>query len=218
MSIATTTPTTLAQRLQRLSWLAAFAIVGQLLLTASALLLPVWSEYGLIGDNISELAVGRYGLVQTTAFVIAGLGTLGLAFAIRKLTAGSRGSLVGSSLIAVYGAGAVLSAIVQTDPIHGPADISSLSAAATIHSGVALISFISAIVAMFVLTRTFGKDKSWRSIARWSVFFPAGALALMFVQQEGPLIGVLQRLLVAIISAWLILIALKIRSLVTSGK
>lgn len=218
MSIVTTTPTTLAQRLQQLSWLAAFAIVGQLLLAASALLLPVWSEYGLIGDNISELAVGRYGFVQTAAFVIAGLGTLGLAFAIRKLTAGSWGSVVGSSLIAVYGAGAILSAIFQTDTIHGPADISAQSWTATIHVGVALTSFVSVVVGMFVLTRTFARDRSWRSIARWSVLFPASALALMFVQQEGPLIGLLQRLLVAMISAWLILVALKVRSLVTSGK
>jgi uncharacterized membrane protein YjgN (DUF898 family) len=50
------------------------------------------------------------------------------------------------------------------------------------------------------------------------VFFPGSALALMFVQQEGPLIGLLQRLLVAVISAWLILVALRVRSIVTPGK
>jgi hypothetical protein len=38
------------------------------------------------------------------------------------------------------------------------------------------------------------------------------------VQEEGPLIGLLQRLLVAVISAWLILVALRVRSIVTPGK
>jgi hypothetical protein len=68
-------PRTVLQRSQSLSRLAALAIVGQLVLITTALLLPIWSEYSLIGDNISELALGRYGFVQAAAFLIAGLGT-----------------------------------------------------------------------------------------------------------------------------------------------
>jgi uncharacterized protein DUF998 len=214
----TKAPGTVLQRSQSLSRLAALAIVGQLVLLASALLLPIWSEYSLIGDNISELALGRYGFVQTAAFVIAGLGTLGLAFAIRKLTVGSWGSLVGSLLVAVYGAGAILSAVFPTDRIDSQADMSSLSVTGTIHVGVAIASFVCVIVGMFVLTRTFAQENRWQSFSRWSVFFPAGALALIIVQQEGPLIGLLQRLLVAVISAWLILVAFRVHSIVTSGK
>jgi hypothetical protein len=75
------------------------------------LLLPIWSQYSLIRDNISELALGRYGFLQTAAFVLAGLGTLALAFVIRQLTKGSWGSRVGSLLVGVYGAGAILSAV-----------------------------------------------------------------------------------------------------------
>ena len=56
------------------------------MLLASAWLLPFASEYSLIGDNISEMALGRYGFVQTTAFLISGLTTVGLAFAIQQLT------------------------------------------------------------------------------------------------------------------------------------
>jgi hypothetical protein len=62
------------QRPQGLSLLATLAIVGQLVLLASALLLPIWSQYSLIRDNISELALGRYGFLQTAAFVLAGSG------------------------------------------------------------------------------------------------------------------------------------------------
>jgi Protein of unknown function (DUF998) len=96
--------------------------------------------------------------------------------------------------------------------------MASLSATGAIHVAVALLSFVSVIVGMFVLTRTFAQAHRWRSFWRLSVFFPGGALALIIVQQEGPLIGLLQRLLVAVISAWLILVALRVRSIVTPGK
>jgi Protein of unknown function (DUF998) len=218
MSTTTTLPRTVVQRSPSLSLLAALAIVGQLVLAASALLLPIWSQYSLIRDDISELALGRYGFVQTAAFVIAGVGTLGLAFAIRQLTKGSWGSRVGSLLVAVYGAGAILSAVFPTDHIDSRADLSSLSATGTIHIGIAIGSFLSVIVGMFVLSRTFARQNSWRSFSRWSVFFPAGALALTIVQQQGPLVGLLQRALVTVISAWLILVALRVRSIVTPGK
>ena len=92
MSTTTTLPGTVVQRPQGLSLLATLAIAGQLVLLASALLLPIWSQYSLIRDNISELALGRYGFLQTAAFVLAGLGTLALAFVIRQLTKGSWGS------------------------------------------------------------------------------------------------------------------------------
>jgi hypothetical protein len=74
------------------------------------------------------------------------------------------------------------------------------------------------IVGMFVLTRTFARQDGWRSFSRWSVLFPAGALALIIVQAEGPLVGLLQRALVAVISAWLVLVAFNVRSIVTPGK
>lgn len=218
MSTTTTPPGTVVQRPQGLSLLATLAIVGQLVLLASALLLPIWSQYSLIRDNISELALGRYGFLQTAAFVLAGLGTLALAFVIRQLTKGSWGSRVGSLLVGVYGAGAILSAVFPTDRIDSGADLSSLSATGTIHIGVAFVSFLSVIVGMFVLSRTFAQERGWGSFWRLSVFFPAGALALIIVQQEGPLIGLLQRALVTVISAWLILVALRARSIVTPGQ
>jgi hypothetical protein len=200
---------------RQLSLLATLAIVGQLVLAATALLLPIWSEHGLIGDNISELALGRFGYLHTAAFLAAGLGTLGLAYAIRQVTRGSWGSLVGSVLIAVYGAGAIGSAVFPTDRIDDPADLSSLSATGAIHVGIALASFVCAIAGMFVLTRTFARDDRWRSFPRWALGFPAAALVLLFGQGEGPLVGLMQRLLIAMFSIWLFLVALHVHASVT---
>jgi hypothetical protein len=92
------------------------------------------SEYRLVGDNISELAIGRYGFVQTLAFVISGLGVIGLASAIHRLTTGSRGSFVGSLLLGIYGLGALVVAIFPTDRMDSEADVWSQSATGRIHT------------------------------------------------------------------------------------
>jgi hypothetical protein len=94
----------------------------------------------------------------------------------------------------VYGAGAIGSAVFPTDRIDSPADLSSLSATGAIHIGIALASFVCAIAGMFVLTRTFARDDRWRSFPRWALGFPAAALVLLFLQAEGPLVGLMQRL------------------------
>ena len=121
---------------------AIFAVVGQLILLASAWLLPAVSEYHLVGDNISELAIGQYGFLQTLAFVISGLGVLALAYAIHRLTAGIRGSLLGSVFIAIYGLGALVVAIFPTDRIDSTADVWSQSTTgwSSQHHGVRRVS------------------------------------------------------------------------------
>lgn len=205
------------QHPHRLSQLAAWGALGQVLLLASAWLLPLASEYTLIGDNISELVLGRYGFVQTLAFLLSGLGTLGLAYAIRQLTQGAWGSAVGSLLIGLYGLGAILVAIFPTDRIDMPADLLALSTTGLIHSLVALVSFVCVTIGMFVLAWTFSKDARWRSLLPWAGILPGAALALLIVSGQGPWVGIMQRALVTVIAGWLILVAIRIRSLATAG-
>ena len=203
---------------ERFSFLAGVAIASQVILFATAWFLPVVSEFSLTADNISELVLGRYGFMQTSAFLLAGLGTVGLAFSIRSLTAGAGGSSIGSLLIGIYGAGALLVALFPTDRIDTQADVWAQSTIGTIHVITALVSFLCAVIGMFVLTRTFSRHPQWRSLTPWSVLFPTVALALILVQQQGPLVGLLQRLLVGVISAWLILAAFRVRSIVATGQ
>jgi hypothetical protein len=196
-----------------LSRLALFAVLGQVVFLASAWFLPLASEYRLVGDNISELVLGRYGLVQIAAFVLSGLGIVGLSYAIRRETTGSRGSFVGSLLIGIYGAGALAVAALPTDRIDSAADVWPQSTIGWIHTLTALISFICVIVGMFVLTWTFARNAQWRSLVVWSSLLAGAALSLLLAQAEGPWVGLLQRLLVTAISGWLILVALRVRTI-----
>jgi hypothetical protein len=58
-------PSTTRQEARRLELIAAGVIVGLAFFAAIALLLPLVSEYSLTADYISELAIGRYGCLQT---------------------------------------------------------------------------------------------------------------------------------------------------------
>ena len=198
--------------------LATAAIAGQFFLLASALLLPLVSEFSLIGDTMSEVVLGRFGWVQTVAFVAAGVGTLALAYALRKLTAGTWGSRVGSLLVGVYGVGAVLIAILPTDRIDSPADMAALSTAGLIHVAVSLVSFVCMIIAMGVFTRTFALDCRWRSLMPWLVLLPTSAFSLLLGQSEGPRTGLMQRLMVGVIAAWIVVVAVRIRVIVASAE
>jgi hypothetical protein len=190
--------------------LATLAVIGEAVLLASAWLLPLASEYRLISDNISELALGRYGFVQTLAFVISGLAVIGLAYVIRQLTRGSRGSFLGSLLIGIYGVAGLVVAIFPTDRIDSRADVTSQSVIGWVHTLTAFVAYLSVIVGM---TWTFGHHPRWRSLTVWSALLAGAALGLLFVQMQGPWVGLMQRLMITVVAAWLILVALRAHSI-----
>src|SRR5215213_1531918 len=76
-------PSTTRQEARRIELIAAGVIVGLAFFAAIALLLPPVSEYSLTEDTISELAIGRYGYLQTAAFFAVGGSSLALAVGIR---------------------------------------------------------------------------------------------------------------------------------------
>lgn len=200
---------------QRLSQLALLAIVGQVILLASAWLLPAVSEYTLIGDNISELVLGQYGFVQTFAFLISGVGIIGLAYAIRRLTVGAWGSGTVALLIGVYGVGALLVALFPTDRIDTPADVLAQSTTGMIHSIVALVSFVCVVAGMVVLAWTFSRAGRWHAITPWAALLATGGVSLLLgqiVTPSSPWVGLLQRMFVTVIAGWMILVAFRVRA------
>jgi hypothetical protein len=141
-----------AQNWQRLSWLATLALASLVRLNASSWLVPLVSEYSLLGDYIGELALGRFGIVQTPALLVVGLGTVALAIAIRELTRGNTGSLAGSLLLAIYGASAILAAIFPSDRIDAASAVWTQSSSGTIHLVATLAGFLCGVAGMSLLT------------------------------------------------------------------
>ena len=69
---------------------------------------------------------------------------------------------------------------------------------------------------MFILTWTFAHHARWRSLVVWSSLLAGAALALLFVQSEGPWVGLMQRSLITAVSGWLILVALRVRTIASA--
>jgi hypothetical protein len=200
---------------RRLKVLAAVAIVGLASFAASASLLPLLSEYGLVADYISELAIGRYGYLQTVAFFAAGLGTLALAWGIREATKGSWGSRLGSALVGLYGVGIVLAGIFPTDEIDPAGHAVSPTSAGTVHFVVSILAFVLGIAGVFVLLRTFKEDARWRGFWPWSLALAFAALVgfVVLATSEGTWIGLIQRTFIGTVFLWQLLVAFRIRAI-----
>ncbi len=221
----------LLRRADRLRVLAVLAISGQVVFVVAVVLLPfLRPEYSSVDDPISRLLIGPYGYVQSAALFAAGLGSFALAVGIRRATRGSRGSRLGSALIALWALGIVLAGIVPTDTEGHPT-----GAAIALHGMGVGLAFVSGPAGMLVLSGIFARH------ARWSSFYPL-SLALGFaalvglidlvvvatgvsdlVEALGPVArsfggyGVIQRMFVGTVILWMILAASRLRSVVKSG-
>ncbi len=192
----------------RLDLYARLALAGVACFVASALVLPLFSEYTLTRDYISELAIGRFGFVQTIAFLAFGLGTLALAAGIRRATRGSWGSLVGSVIFALFGFGVLVDAFFPID--RGGNHPQTMTG--TVHILAASVAFACAVLGMFVLTRTFKRDARWQSYWRLSLVLALGALVAFFLP-SGQWAGTFQRIFLGVVIAWMILAASGLRSI-----
>lgn len=205
----------------RIDLLTVLAIVGWTFFAASALFLPIVSEYSFAGDYISELAIGRFGYVQTVAFFAAGLGSLALALGIRETTRGVWGSRAGSVLVSLFGINVILAGIFPTDAIDAEGQTQSQTMAGTVHVVVSLLAFVLVIAGMFVLSRTFKRDIRWRSFWPVSLVLAFAAFVTFFLVSDGQWIGLYQRIFIGTIVLWLILAAIHLRSIarsVTTGR
>jgi hypothetical membrane protein len=203
------------QQTRSLGLLAAVSIVGLAFFAATALLLPLISEYSLTADYISELAIGRYGYLQTAAFFAAGLGTLALAVGVREATNGSWGTRLGSTLVGLYGVGLILAGILPTDEIDPAGRVVSPTSVGTMHMVVSALAFVFVIAGMFVLSRTFKRDARWQAVWPWSLVLALATLIGVIVAEpsEGLWVGLIQRTYIGTIIIWQVLVAFWLRSI-----
>jgi hypothetical protein len=192
-------------------------IVGQVLLLGSAWLLPLASAHSVTADSISELVLGPYGFVQTIAFVVAGLGVLSLAVALRLAIPSTQGTRAGTVLLGVNGVGLLIAAAFPTDRVDRAVDWEALTAGGVVHLLAAAVSFICVVAAMVVLSWSFAHTSRWRVLTPWSALLATGSVSLLLAQgQQGSFYGLLQRLLATLIALWIVMMASHARSLVTT--
>jgi hypothetical protein len=204
-------------QVQRFLLLVTSAMIAQIFYLASAWLLPLVSEFRLIRDTISELVLGRYGWVQSLAFLFCGLSTVGLAYALRPFLPRGGQSGSGLLLLALHEIGLILAAIFPTERIDNVADGWTQAIVGTLHLIVSIMSYLCVMLGIFILTWVFTNDNRWQARTTWSALFFVGVLVLLFGQTEGPWVGLMQRLLVSMIAGWSLMVAARLCSVVQAN-
>ena len=150
---ATTTPVAIGTG--RL--LIAAASTGPVFFTVVLAQLALRDGFDLRVHPISQLATGAAGWIQTTNFVLAGVGMLALAIAHRRLVRDGIGRRVVPILIAIFGLGLVIAGLFPMDPQYGfpvgtptgPAP--AMSWHSVVHSTAAALAYTALAVACIVL-------------------------------------------------------------------
>jgi hypothetical protein len=191
--------------------LALLAIVGiaAFLLNVAALhfLRP---DVNPVLEPISNYAVGPYGFLFTAADIGLGLAALALMVGLYLGIAPPGRSYVGLFLLGLYGVSVLLAGIFPID-VGGEATMFG-----TIHNIVGNILFFGFPVGAILLSLGMGKDERWRPFRRpalaVSVLVVVTVILTMVGSNLGIGYGVTQRTFNVTALAWMLLVALHLRS------
>jgi len=185
--------------------LAGVAVVGVLYFFAAVsteeALRPM---YDPIQRTISELAVGRYGFLQISAFIALGLSLLALPAGLWQRLRSTLVSRAGLCLIALGGIASFVAAAFPTDLRN--AAVATVSG--QIHATIAGAGYACLITAMLLLSLHFRGDLRWRPISLPAfVLTLAGIAALLSMAAAGhsDIAGLVQRLMVVPLLSWVML-------------
>jgi hypothetical protein len=156
---------------------------------------------------VSNYAVGPYGFFMTTAFYALALSLLALAFGLMRSIALTNLSRVAVLLLYLASSGMVVMGIFPGDvhALHPPATITGV-----IHWTAAGISFLSIMIAAFLLSSSFKMDERWRVFQRPCFVLAlamVGALLLYGILALVGWIGIGQRIYIAVCLLWLLVLA-----------
>ncbi len=165
--------------------------------------------------GMSGLATGRYGWLMKLAFVVRGLTTLALVAAVAGGVPAAAVSLPGLVLFAAWGGGSALLACYDTDvPGHKP------TRRGQAHALIALIAYVAAVAGMILMSLQLRHDGALAGVARWALLIALVAAVAMLAQLAGfaaaarlpahglgRYAGLLQRVFLALVMLWTVVVA-----------
>jgi hypothetical protein len=168
-------------------------------------------DYAPRSHFISDYAVGEYGWVMTTAFLalsggcctlMAGLWTAGPKTVIGRL---------GALLLGVASIGLIITAIYKTDLPGAP-----YTRSGEIHEMTFRVNTLSLVFGTLILSLSFGSSERWRNF-RGVALALFGCIAAAVVIQiatlhKGAPYGLANRLFCAVMIAWLLATAMRLRA------
>ncbi len=186
-------------------------------MAAPAVFFAVMMSLGLVTPGYdwvarygSELSLGPLGWIMIANFVVLGAAELALAVALGCVAGDRLSGRVAAAAVGLLGAAFVTAGICVTDPAR------LISGAHTWHG---LVHALMAVVIFFVATpaaalaaaRRLGR---WRGFAGYSLLTAVATPALLVVTfVSGSLVGLAERVVIAVVLAWLTALAVRLRRL-----
>lgn len=170
------------------------------------------SDLNPVSRTTSEYAVGSYGFVMTAAFICMIVMSLALVTLLAAELPAEDQSRTGVWLLGIWIIGAILAAIFPIDP-EGPGD----TTAGTIHRIAATVGFLSFSVGALLISRAFGRVASWQQFHRYARALAVAMLVgyvimMVMLITEAGYAGLVQRILLVTIVAWMVLVVWRIGS------
>ena len=164
-------------------------------------------EYNPVNHAVSNYAVGPYGYLMTFAFYALALSLLALAFGLIRSLIFINQARVAVLLLCLASIGMVVMGIFPGDvhALHPPATISGV-----IHWTAAGISFLSIMIAAFLLSSSFKTDERWQAFERPCFELALAMVGALLLYGELALvgwIGIGQRVYIAVCLLWLLVLA-----------
>lgn len=199
------------RRKQPSAMLALFTVVGigvYVILDVIAQVLP--PHYSAFSQAESDLAVGPYGFVMTINFVVRGLLSLALVWALSRGMSKSGLARAGLVLLAVWGLGALVLALFPTDLAGAKPSLHGV-----IHLFVALLAFICGATGELLLALHFASDDRWRSLRMPALVIALLAtilFVLLLLSVFPHAYGLVERTFIGLVLLWMLVVALRLRS------
>jgi hypothetical membrane protein len=193
---------------KHVAWFALIAIGGIVYFVVAVVILHfLRPEYNPINHAVSNYAVGPYGYLMTSAFYVLALSVLALTPGLFRSIALTNLSRIAIALLYLASCGMVIMGIFPGDAhaLHPPATITGL-----IHWTAAGISFLSNMIAAFLLSRSFKTDELFQRFQRPCFILAlavVGALLLYGILALVGWIGIGQRIYLAMCLLWLLVLA-----------
>lgn len=196
---------------RRGAWFALCAIVGVLYFIMAVVILHLLRpDLNPVTHAVSNYAVGSFGFLMTSAFFVLALSECALAWGLARSLGSGRRATVSVVLLNLAAAGLVVTGLFRSDVNvpHPPA-----SASALVHWSGAGISFLSLMMAIFLLSGCFKRNARWQSVYRASyIWLAAIVLALVAYGALSMLdwTGIGERIYIATCVLWLLLVSLRL--------
>jgi hypothetical protein len=190
--------------------LSRIATLGVGIFAAAEVVQPFYRSDRRLSDAYSSYASGRYGFVQTIAFVAVSVGSLALALGLSKFGRSEVHWRSGLALLTVWSIAVLVAAVF---PLEGGV----FAASANIHGLASMVSFLSILASMLVFSGAFGRNARWHPFAFWSWLFAlvgTGSFALGLAVQHPMCFAVFQRLFLGAVVLWIGATAVWMRRLV----